>query len=85
MGQVEGQGGIDSTSGAAEIRDAFGRLGLRLEVSHPEPDVWEAHVVHPAGTGETGSEIVARGGSEDEAAAAAWRSYVRSSGGIGAS
>jgi hypothetical protein len=83
MGEVSPQGGIDSRSSTSEIREAFERLGLRLDVNEVGPGMWEARAVASTTGGTSG--ISGRGGSEREAAAAAWRSHVRSAGGVGAS
>jgi hypothetical protein len=71
--------GIDSASGADEIRDAFGREGLELELVQRDGG-WLA-VGHMHGTQST----MARGESPDQAAQAAWQRHLETNAGTGES
>jgi hypothetical protein len=76
---MSGASGIDSASSVEDVKAAFRRLGVELQVE-PEGDGWQARVAAH------GDEQLHESGAEPaEAALAAWREFVRRNGGTGES
>jgi hypothetical protein len=79
-----GTGGIDDNSGADDVRDALGRLGMDMTTERGDDGAWTARA-EPLTGGSGESSLVGSGGNEDDAALDLWQRYLVVQGGVGAS